>query len=67
MDERRFRVFEFDGDVAGKTEIGVLVDCAGDKTGNVGYGAEDMREGVGEGRCGLNGCEVDFPDVVTKR
>ena len=64
MEECGFGVFEFDGDVAGEAEVGVLVDGAGDEAGYVGCFAEDLGERVGEGRCGLNGGEVDFPDVV---
>ena len=64
VDQGRFGVFELDGDVAGETEVRVLVDCAGNEARDVGLRAEDLEEGVGEGGCGLNCGEVDLADVV---
>lgn len=46
VDEEGFGVLEFGGDVPGEAEVRVLVDRAGDKARNVGFGAEDLREGV---------------------
>ena len=57
-------VLELAGDVAREAEVRVLIDCAGDERGDVGRGAEDLREGVGEGGRGLDGDEVDFANVV---
>lgn len=43
---------------------GILVDSTRDQAGNVCLVAEDLREGVGEGRSGLDGGEVRLSDVV---
>lgn len=64
MEERGLGVFEFLGDVASETEIWVLVDSAGDQTGDIGDFAKYVRERVGERRCGLDGCEVDLSNVI---
>lgn len=65
VNEQRLGVLELGGNITGETEIGILVDCAGDKAGDVGFGTEDLREGVGEGWGGLNCNEMRFADVVT--
>ena len=48
MQERRFGVFELLCNIACEAEVWILVDGAGDEAGDVGYFAEDLREGVGE-------------------
>jgi hypothetical protein len=42
-----------------------LVDRAWDQTGYVALGTKHLREGVGEGRGGLDGREMDFTDGVS--
>jgi len=64
VQERRFGVSEFSGDVARESEIWVLVNCAGDKRRDVVICAEYVWVGVGEGCSSLDGGEVDFTDVV---
>lgn len=74
MHQRRFREFEFLSDVAREPEIRILVDCAGDQAGDLvdlgcfdtwSAAGEDVREGGREGGCGLDGCKVDFANVVS--
>lgn len=58
-------VLELRGDVARESEVRILVDRTGDQAGDVSLRAEDLREGVGERGCGLDGCEVNLADVVS--
>ena len=65
VQQRGLRVLELHGDVARQPEVRVLVDRTWDEAGDVGLRAEDLREGVGERWCGLDGREVDLADVVS--
>jgi hypothetical protein len=71
VNERWLGVFEASGDIAGQAEVWVLVNGTGDESGNLKVlfrvGAEDVREGVGEGGGGLDGGEMDLANVVTAR
>jgi hypothetical protein len=64
VDERWLRVFEFLRNVTRKPEVRVLIDRAGDEAWDIGDFAENVREGVREGRSGLDGTEMNFADVV---
>lgn len=64
VDEGGLAVLEAGGHFARETEVGVLVDGAGDEAGDVGLGAEDLGERVGEGGGRLDGYEVPLADVV---
>ena len=68
MDERGFDIPERSGVISALTEIGVLIDGAGDQTGdfggNFGVETEDEGEGGSEGRGGLHGWEEEFGNVV---
>lgn len=64
VDESRLLVLEARGDFSGEAEVRVLVDGAGDEAGDVGLGAEDLGERVGEGGGGLDRDEVPLSDVV---
>ena len=64
VDQGRFGIFEFDSNVSCQAEVGVLVDGAGDKTGDICAGTEDVGEGVREGRGSLDRAEVDLANVV---
>ena len=68
MNESRFEVAELAGVIAALSEIGILVDGAGDETRDFGnalfVGAEDEREGGCEGGGGLRGWKGEFGDVV---
>ena len=64
MDEGRLLVLQLHGYVTGETEVGVLVDGTWDKARDVVPRAKDIGERVGEGRCGLDGGEVDLADIV---
>lgn len=64
MQECRLWVLEFLCDVPGEAEVWVLVDCAGNETGDIGRIAKNVRKGVGEGGGGLDGREVDLADVI---
>ena len=59
---------EFRRLVAALPEIGVLVNGAGDQTGDLGdflgVGAEDEGKGGGEGGGGLHGGEAEFGNIV---
>lgn len=57
-------VLELVGDVASETEVGILINGARDKARDVVGSAKDLREGVGEGRSGLDADEVALADVV---
>ena len=46
VDQGWFGVFEFMRDIPRETEIGVLIDCAGNERWNIGLCAEDLGEGV---------------------
>ena len=48
VEERGFRVFEFLSDISRKTKVWVLVYCAGDQAGDVGYFTENIGKGIGE-------------------
>lgn len=65
MDECRFGVLEFLGDVSCQSEVGVLVDSARNKAGDVAHFAKDLGEGVGKRGCGLDGTKVYLSDVVS--
>lgn len=65
MNECGFGVLEFLSDVARQSEIGVLVDRAGNKAGDVAHFTKDLREGVGERGCSLNGDEMNLANVVS--
>lgn len=65
MDQCRFGVLEFLGDVPRQSEVRILVDGAGNQTGDIGHFAKDLGEGVGERGCGLNGTKVYLADVVS--
>ena len=64
MDERGLGVLELARDVAREAEVRILINRAGNERGDVGRGAEDLGEGIGEGRRSLDGDEVDFANVV---
>lgn len=64
MQQRGLGVLELLRDVAREAEVRVLVDRAGDEARDVRGRAENVREGVGERRGGLDGGEVDLADVV---
>lgn len=65
MDEGRFWVLEFLGDIARQSEVGVLIDSAWNKAGDVARFAKDLWKGVGEGGCGLDGTKVYLANVVS--
>jgi hypothetical protein len=60
-----FGVSEFLRDVACEPEVGVLIDGAGNETGDVGYVSEDLGERVREGGRRLDRCEMDFANIVS--
>lgn len=64
MHEGWLREVQTSCDITSQSEIGVLVDGAGNQAGNLrGYFfvfAEDVREGVREGGSTLDGTKVDF-------
>lgn len=64
MQERGLGVFELLRDVARETEVWVLVDGAGNEAGDVVGFAEDLRERVGKGGCGLDRCKVYLANIV---
>jgi hypothetical protein len=64
VDKCGFRILQLLGNVACQTEIRILVDRTGDQARDVGHGAENLRERVGEGWCCLDRCEVDLADVI---
>jgi len=66
VDQRRFGIFELDGDITRETEVGVLVNRTRDETRNVGGRSKDMRKRVGEGRGSLDCCKVDLADIITE-
>lgn len=47
-----------------QTEIGILINGTRNQARNIRFGAKDLRERIGEGRCGLDRYERPFPDVV---
>jgi hypothetical protein len=65
VDECRFWVLEFLGDVSRQSEVGVLVDGARNKAGDVAHFAKDLGEGVGKRGCCLDGTKVYLADVVS--
>lgn len=65
VDECWFGILEFLGDVSRQPEVGVLVDRAGNKAGDVARFAKDLGERVGERGCSLDGTKVDLADVVS--
>jgi len=65
VDECRFGVFEFLGDVSCQSEVGVLVDGAGNKAGDVARFTKDLGERVGERGCSLDGAKVYLANVVS--
>lgn len=67
VNERRLFVLEASRHFAREPEVGILVDRAGDEARDVGLGAEDLGERVGEGRGGLNRDKVPLADVVAVR
>lgn len=60
-----FFVFESSCDFSCETEIGILIDRAGDQTGDVGAVTVDLGEGVGERGSGLDRDKVPLSDIVT--
>lgn len=64
MEEGGFGVFQLLGDVAGYSEVWVLVDGTWDEAGDVRFGAKDVGESVAEGRSRLDRSKVDFADVA---
>lgn len=64
VNERGLLVLEALGDFTGDAEVRVLVDRAGDEARDVGLGAEDLGERVGEGGGGLDRDKVPLADVV---
>jgi len=46
VDESWFGILEFMCYVACETEVRILIDCAGDEGGDIGFRAEDLGEGV---------------------
>ena len=66
MDQRWLLVLESLSAFSRETEVRILVDSTRDQTGNVGFGAEDLRERRGERGRGLNRNKVPFADVVTR-
>lgn len=54
VDGGRFHVLQLLGDIAGHTEVGVLVDRCRNQTRHVLARAEDVREGIRKGRHGLD-------------
>ena len=67
MNKGGLLILQLNRDITGKTEVWILVDGTWNETRNVASGAENVRERVGEGRSGLDGCEVDLSDVVPVR
>ena len=67
MDQGGLGVFELRCHVSSQAEVRVLVYRAWDETGYVRNGTEYLREGIGERRSGLDGSEVDFSDVITRK
>jgi len=67
VQEGWFGVSEFGSDIAGESEVWVLVDCAGDKGWNIVSCAKYVGVRVGERGCSLDRCEVDLADVVAGR
>lgn len=65
MDKGGFGILQLLGDVTRQTEIWILVDRARDQARNVGHGAENLREGIGEGWCRLDRREVNLADVIS--
>ena len=63
----RLRVLQLRRDVSREAEVRILVDRAWDEAWDVRLGAEDLGEGVREGWRGLDGREVDFPNVIPVR
>jgi hypothetical protein len=66
VQERGLGVLQLLCHVTSKTEVRVLVDSAGDEAWNVGHRSEDLREGIGEGRCSLDCRKVDLAYVVSE-
>lgn len=52
------------GGVAGESEVGILIDSAGDETGDVWSAAEDNRKAGGKRRCSLNSWEGVLADII---
>lgn len=46
VEKRRLGVLELHGDVTSKTEVGVLIDCAGNQARDVGYCTKDVGKGI---------------------
>ena len=65
VQQRRLWVPQLVRDVARQAKIRILVYRARDQAGDVGLCAEDLREGVGKGRRGLDRAKVYLADVVT--
>lgn len=64
MDESWFGKMKTCCYIPSEAEIRILIYCTRDQAGNeVSFafvGAENVREGGGEGGCSLDGTEVDF-------
>lgn len=65
MDKCGFGVLEFLRDVSRQSEVGVLVDRAGNKARDVAHFAKDLGKGVGERRCSLDRNKMNLADVVS--
>lgn len=64
MNEGWLGILEFLRDITCKPEVRVLVDRAWYKAWDIGDFTKNVREGVRKGRCGLDGTEMNFPDVI---
>lgn len=66
VDESGFGIFQFDSNVSGEAEVGILVYCTGDETWDVRDGPENVGEGIGEGGGGLDSRKVNFANVIAE-
>lgn len=64
VDQSGFGVFQLLGDISSQAEIWVLINCTWNQARDVGNRSKYVRKRVRERRCGLDGCEVNFADVI---
>ena len=67
VDESGFGVLDLLGNVAGQSEIGILVDGARDEARDISRSPKDLGEGARERGCGLDGSKMHFANVVPER
>jgi hypothetical protein len=67
VQQARLRVPQLVRDVARQAEIRILVDRTWNQARDVGLCTENLREGVGKGRRGLDRAKVYLADVVTEQ